>query len=65
MRVLFTLFPGTGHVHPLVPFARALQTAGHDVAFASAAGIAPLVEASQLRFFPAGIDLDEYIAIVA
>jgi UDP:flavonoid glycosyltransferase YjiC (YdhE family) len=37
MRVLFTVFSGTGHFHPLVPLARALETAGHQVAFAALA----------------------------
>ena len=41
MRVLFTTLPYSGHVHPLVPFARALADAGHDVAFAARAAFAP------------------------
>ena len=32
MKVLFTTQPLSGHWHPLVPFARALEDAGHDVA---------------------------------
>ena len=36
MRALFTSFPGYGHFHPLVPLARAVQDAGHSVAFATA-----------------------------
>lgn len=35
MRALFTTQPGSGHWRPLAPFARALQTAGHTVAFAT------------------------------
>ncbi|MER5704802.1 activator-dependent family glycosyltransferase [Micromonospora sp. NPDC002296] len=31
MRVLFTVFPATAHVHPVVPLAWALQNAGHEV----------------------------------
>jgi UDP:flavonoid glycosyltransferase YjiC (YdhE family) len=35
MRVLFTTQPESGHWHPLIPLARALVAAGHDVAFAA------------------------------
>ena len=35
MRILFTTIPGSGHFHPLVPTAQALQRRGHDVAFAA------------------------------
>jgi UDP:flavonoid glycosyltransferase YjiC (YdhE family) len=44
VRVLFTCVAATGHFHPLVPVARALADAGHEVAFAPHAAIAPLVE---------------------
>lgn len=46
MRFLFTSQPGTGHLHPLVPIARGLRDAGHDVAFASSASMAPEVTAA-------------------
>jgi UDP:flavonoid glycosyltransferase YjiC (YdhE family) len=36
IRVLFTCRPLTGHLHPLVPLARAAAAAGHEVAFATA-----------------------------
>ncbi|MFD3976278.1 nucleotide disphospho-sugar-binding domain-containing protein [Streptomyces cyaneofuscatus] len=36
MRVLFTFFPYASHLYPLVPLARALREAGHEVAVASA-----------------------------
>jgi len=49
MRVLFTFGGGGGHFHPLVPLARALATAGHDVGFASPASFAPHVKASGFR----------------
>ena len=35
MRLLFTAFPGYGHVHPMLPLARAALRAGHDVRFAT------------------------------
>ncbi|HWC10770.1 MAG TPA: glycosyltransferase [Acidimicrobiales bacterium] len=36
MRVLCSCLPGFGHFHPMVPLARALAGAGHEVAFATA-----------------------------
>jgi UDP:flavonoid glycosyltransferase YjiC (YdhE family) len=45
----------TGHFHPLVPFARALVEAGHQVAFANHAAIAPLVERAGFPHFPTGL----------
>jgi len=56
MRVLFTTFAGTGHLHPLVPLARALAAAGHSVAFAAAPAFCPDVEATGFPCFPAGLD---------
>jgi UDP:flavonoid glycosyltransferase YjiC (YdhE family) len=41
---------------PLVPIARALADAGHEVAFASAESFRPQVEACGFEMFPAGID---------
>ncbi len=55
MRVLFTILPLSGHFYPLVPFARALAAAGHDVAFAAPAFFASPVEGADFRFFPAGL----------
>jgi UDP:flavonoid glycosyltransferase YjiC (YdhE family) len=62
MRVLFTVRPGLGMLHPMVPIARALVSAGHDVAFASAAGFAPIIERAGFRCFPAGIDSTDHDA---
>jgi UDP:flavonoid glycosyltransferase YjiC (YdhE family) len=56
MRVLFTTQPATGHLNPLVPFARALVGAGHEVAFACADCFRPDVEAAGFPAFPAGLD---------
>jgi UDP:flavonoid glycosyltransferase YjiC (YdhE family) len=56
MRVLFTVQPSTGHLHPLVPVARALSSAGHDIAVASSASFRPDVEAFGLRHVDAGLD---------
>jgi UDP:flavonoid glycosyltransferase YjiC (YdhE family) len=59
MRILFTTFAGTGHLHPLVPLAHALAAAGHTVAFAAAPAFCPAVEAVGFPCFPAGIDEPE------
>ncbi|QRK13298.1 glycosyltransferase [Archangium violaceum] len=54
MRVLFTALAGSGHIHPLVPVAQALQQAGHEVAFATGEAFQKQVEARGFRFFRAG-----------
>jgi UDP:flavonoid glycosyltransferase YjiC (YdhE family) len=44
MRVLFTSCPAFGHVNTMLPLAREAQRAGHEVAFATGAELAPQVE---------------------
>jgi UDP:flavonoid glycosyltransferase YjiC (YdhE family) len=56
VRVLVTLLPATGSLHPLVPVARALLGAGHEVRFACAASFAPAVREHGFDACPAGID---------
>jgi UDP:flavonoid glycosyltransferase YjiC (YdhE family) len=56
MRILCTMHPGTGHLHPIVPLARALEAAGHEFAVATAASFNATVEAAGLDAFPAGPD---------
>lgn len=56
MRALFTTLPAYGHLHPLLPFARALREAGHEVAFATAPLFCPAVEAMGFEARPAGHD---------
>jgi UDP:flavonoid glycosyltransferase YjiC (YdhE family) len=56
MRVLFTVQPSTGHLHPLVPVASALEDAGHEVAVCSARSFGPEVEAFGLAHIGAGLD---------
>ena len=56
MRVLFTTPPGLGHFHPLVPLVEAVRNAGHDVAVATAAQAAPMVERLGFPFLRAGLD---------
>ena len=56
LRVLFTTQPESGHWHPLMPLARALDDAGHEVAFATTpAGCAGLA-ATGIRCWPVGSD---------
>jgi UDP:flavonoid glycosyltransferase YjiC (YdhE family) len=58
MRILFTSAPLYGHFHPLVPFARALTDAGHEVAFAAPTALAAAVAHAGFRHLPAGLDRD-------
>ncbi len=52
MRILFSTTAGAGHFGPLVPFARALQRAGHDVLVAAPAEFGPVVEGAGFAFAP-------------
>jgi UDP:flavonoid glycosyltransferase YjiC (YdhE family) len=56
MRVLFTVQPSTGHLHPLVPVARALAHVGHEVAVCSSPSFRNEVEAFGLTHLDAGFD---------
>ncbi|MDP3713905.1 MAG: glycosyltransferase [Mycobacteriales bacterium] len=60
MRVLLSTTSGTGHFRPLLPFARALQRAGHELACAAPAEAAQMVEREGLRHLPfAGVPGDD------
>jgi UDP:flavonoid glycosyltransferase YjiC (YdhE family) len=59
MRVLFSTQPLSSHWHQLVPLARALESAGHEVAFASTPGFCPSIEATGFRSYRAGADETE------
>ncbi len=61
MRVLCTCVPGDGHFNPMLPLARALAAAGHEVAFATAEAIAGRVVKAGFEFLPAGISLPEQL----
>jgi UDP:flavonoid glycosyltransferase YjiC (YdhE family) len=54
MRGLITTQPESGHWHPLVPLARSLNTAGHDVAFASTPAGSSAIAANSFRCFSLG-----------
>lgn len=62
MRVLCTCLPGYGHFLPMVPLARALSAAGHEVAFASAAEFRPGIEEAGFPAFAAGLSLPDQMA---
>lgn len=55
MRVLVSSTTGHGHVLPVVPLARALRTAGHDVLWAIGADARDLVSAAGLESAAAGL----------
>ncbi len=61
LRVLCTCLPGLGHFLPMVPLARALAGAGHEVAFASAGEFLPQIEKLGFAAFAAGLSLPEQI----
>jgi UDP:flavonoid glycosyltransferase YjiC (YdhE family) len=56
MRVLITIQPAHGHLHALVPLARALHSAGHEVAFASSPSFLPAIQRLGFHAFAAGHD---------
>lgn len=58
MRTLFIVQPMLGHFHAMVPLARALQAAGHDVAFATGQGFGPSVQRAGFRHFSCGLNFD-------
>jgi UDP:flavonoid glycosyltransferase YjiC (YdhE family) len=56
VKILFTVQPAAGHLHPLVPVAQALTDAEHEVAVCSAASFRPEVDAFRLAYIDAGLD---------
>ena len=54
LNVLFSVRPFRGHLHPLIPLARAFRRAGHRVAVASAEDVAAVVTGAGLPWLPAG-----------
>jgi UDP:flavonoid glycosyltransferase YjiC (YdhE family) len=55
MRVLFGAAPSYGHIVPMLPLARAMRAAGHDVVVATNDEIHPVVEAAGLQAASAGM----------
>jgi UDP:flavonoid glycosyltransferase YjiC (YdhE family) len=56
LRVLFSVRPFRGHLHPLIPLARAFKRAGHSVAVAAAEDVGEVVVSARLTWFPAGLN---------
>jgi UDP:flavonoid glycosyltransferase YjiC (YdhE family) len=56
MKALFTVQPAIGHLHPLIPVARAVEEAGHEVAFCSSASFRGEIAKFGFNCFPAGLD---------
>lgn len=56
MKALFTAQPGHGHLEPLLPAARALVEAGHDVRIGTSASAVPLVADRGVPAVSVGVD---------
>jgi UDP:flavonoid glycosyltransferase YjiC (YdhE family) len=54
MRVLLTSSAGLGHVYPMIPLARALSSAGHDVLYATPLKGGAAVEAAGVAWAATG-----------
>ncbi len=54
MRVLVTTTPGLGHIHPMLPLARAFQDGGDEVLWTTAGRSRSQVEEAGFRTAPAG-----------
>ena len=59
MRILFSSTWGFGHVFPMVPLAKALTGAGHEVLWATSSDAGDLVASAGLDVLPAGLAGDE------
>lgn len=62
MRILFSAWPGYGHLLPMVPLLRAAQDAGHEVVVSSGADLAPLVGSLGLDLHRSGLTAGECYA---
>lgn len=51
MRLLVTFVGGLGHLAPLLPLARAMREAGHEVAIAGSGGLVPRIEEAGFTAF--------------
>jgi MGT family glycosyltransferase len=51
-KLLFTVWPFAGHVHPALAISHALRARGHEVAFYTGSAVRSLVEAEGFRCFP-------------
>jgi UDP:flavonoid glycosyltransferase YjiC (YdhE family)/LPS sulfotransferase NodH len=53
---LFSVRPFRGHLHPMIPLARACRRDGHAIAVASADDVAQIVTGAGLPWIPAGMN---------
>ena len=58
-RVLFTCYPGYGHLQPMLPLAAAMRDRGDEVAFATGADLVPRVHALGYWAFATGLSSAE------
>jgi UDP:flavonoid glycosyltransferase YjiC (YdhE family) len=63
VRILVTTTPGHGHVHPMVPLARALADRGHEVTWAAAEDACARLRADGFAAEPAGLPDREGMAL--
>lgn len=56
MRIWFSVIPGHGHFFPMIPLARALSTAGHDIAFCTSPSYGATVRAHGFEAIAVGPD---------
>ena len=62
MRILFTCYPGVGHLHPMLPLAGAAQRAAHDVVLATGPDLVPRAESYGFDVWPIGLSSDDTVA---
>ena len=60
MRVLFSTIGAVGHVYPMIPLARALLAAGHEVRWATSAEMCPTIVAAGIPAFSAGLSNSDW-----
>ncbi len=51
-RILFTVWPFAGHLHPTIAVGHALRARGHQVGFCTGESVRALVEGEGFHFFP-------------
>jgi UDP:flavonoid glycosyltransferase YjiC (YdhE family) len=65
VRVLVATVPALGHINPLVPLARGLRDAGHDLVWATSAPMQDRLQAEGFATRQAGPPFDEWRAMLA
>jgi UDP:flavonoid glycosyltransferase YjiC (YdhE family) len=59
LRILFTSTPAVGHVHPMVPLARAFRSRGDPIAWATGAEVCPMLAKDGFEAMRSGQGADE------